>query len=150
MRIALSLAALMSGVALSTLAVAQTAPAFDAARLSEHTRILSDDSFEGRGIATPAEDKVVAYLSEQYAAAGFEPGGDNGGWTQAVGLNRFVVSNLMARLKVGDWSLPLAQGEQIVASTRLPNEHGHVMLTDAPLVFVGYGIHAPERNWDVF
>ncbi len=150
MRIALSLAVLMTSVALSTLAVAQTAPAFDAARLSEHTRILSDDSFEGRGIATPAEDKVVAYLSEQYAAAGFEPGGDNGGWTQDVGLNRFVVNGLQARLKVGDWSLPLAQGEQIVASTRLPNAHGHVMLTGAPLVFVGYGIHAPERNWDDF
>ena len=150
MRIALSLAALMTGVALSTLAAAQDAPAFDAARLSEHTRVLSDDSYEGRGIATPAEDKVIAYLSEQYAAAGFEPGGDNGGWTQDVGLNRFVVSGLQARLKVGDWSLPLVQGEQIVASTRLPNEHGHVMLMDAPLVFVGYGIRAPERNWDDF
>ena len=150
MRIALSLAALMTGVALSTLAAAQDAPAFDAARLSEHTRVLSDDSYEGRGIATPAEDKVIAYLSEQYAVAGFEPGGDNGGWTQDVGLNRFVVSGLQARLKVGDWSLPLVQGEQIVASTRLPNEHGHVMLMDAPLVFVGYGIRAPERNWDDF
>ena len=150
MRIALSLAALMTGVALSTLAAAQDAPAFDAARLSEHTRVLSDDSYEGRGIATTAEDKVIAYLSEQYAAAGFEPGGDNGGWTQDVGLNRFVVSGLQARLKVGDWSLPLVQGEQIVASTRLPNEHGHVMLMDAPLVFVGYGIRAPERNWDDF
>ena len=155
MRFALSLATLMTGVAVSSMAIAQTAPAFDAARLSEHTRILSDDSFEGRGIATPAEDKVIQYLSEQYAAAGFEPGGDarpDGGraWTQTVGLNRFSLTNLQARVKVGDWTMPLIQGEQIVASSRLPNAAGHVMTMDAPLVFVGYGIKAPERNWDDF
>jgi Zn-dependent M28 family amino/carboxypeptidase len=154
--LALSLAALMSGVALSTMAVAQSAePAFDAAKLSEHIRILADDSFEGRGIATQAEPKVIKYLSEQYAAAGFEPGGDlqaDGSrlWTQAVALNRFEVEDFKAQLKVGDWTLPLAQGEQIVASTRLPNAAGHVMLMNAPLVFVGYGIKAPERNWDDF
>jgi Zn-dependent M28 family amino/carboxypeptidase len=156
MRLTLSLAALMSGVAFSTMAMAQSAePAFDAARLSEHIRILSDDSFEGRGIATQAEPKVIKYLSEQYAAAGFEPGGDlqaDGSrlWTQAVALNRFEVEDFKAQVKVGDWTLPLAQGEQIVASTRLPNASGHVMLMNAPLVFVGYGIKAPERNWDDF
>lgn len=156
MRLTLSLAALMTGVAMSTLAVAQTAaPAFDPAKLSEHIRILSDDSYEGRGIATEAEPKVIKYLSEQYAVAGFEPGGDLQAdgtrlWTQAVALNKFVVSDFKAQLKVGDWTLPLEQGQQVVASTRLPTDAGHVMLMDAPLVFVGYGIHAPERNWDDF
>lgn len=156
MRLTLSLAALMTGVAISTLAVAQTtAPAFDAAKLSEHIRILSDNSYEGRGIATEAEPKVIKYLSDQYAAAGFEPGGDlqpDGTrlWTQAVALNKFVVSDFKAQLKVGDWTLPLEQGQQVVASTRLPSDAGHVMLMNAPLVFVGYGIHAPERNWDDF
>lgn len=163
-----AVAVLMSGVALTSLAglamaqnhapapalaqasASTAAPAFDAARLSEHIRILADDSFEGRGIATPAEAKVIKYLSEQYAAAGLQPGGDNGGWTQAVALNRFVLSDLKATLKVGDWSLPLVQGEQIVASTRLPSEGGHVMMTNAPVVFVGYGVTAPERNWNDF
>jgi Zn-dependent M28 family amino/carboxypeptidase len=155
MRLSVSLAALLTSTVLASVANAQTAPAFDAARLSEHIRILSDDSYEGRGIATPAEAKVVAYLSEQYAAAGFAPGGDlqpDGSrlWTQAVTMNRFAVSDLKARLKVGDWTLPLEQGEQIVASTRLPVASGHVMTMDTPLVFVGYGIKAPERNWDDF
>ena len=95
---------------------------FDAARLSEHARILSDDSFQGRGIATPAEDMVVRYLSEQYAAAGFQPGGENGGWTQAVGLNRFTVSNVSGQIKVGDWTQPLAQGQQATITTRLPSD----------------------------
>jgi len=157
MRLSLSLAALLTATALSSGAIAQTAPTFDAARLSGHIRILSDDSFEGRGIATPAEARTVQYLSEQYAAAGFEPGGDrqpDGSrlWTQGVTLNRFVVSGLQAGLRVGDWTLPLEQGQQIVASTRLPGQTdaSHVMLKDIPLVFVGYGITAPERNWNDF
>ena len=123
--------------------------AFDTARLSEHVRILSSDEFQGRGIATPAEEMTVRYLSEQYAAAGFQPGGPNGQWTQDVALNRFNASNVRGvQLKVGGESIPLTQGQQIVVSTRLPGNH--VMLTDAPLVFVGYGIKAPERNWDDF
>jgi Zn-dependent M28 family amino/carboxypeptidase len=147
------LSLIVGGLALATAACAsmEAAPApaaFDAARLHEHMRVLSDDGFEGRGIATPAEDKVVRYLSEQYAAAGFQPGGENGGWTQAVTLNRFTASNVEASISVGDWSQSLTQGEEIVVSTR--QRGGHVMLSDAELVFVGYGIKAPERNWDDF
>jgi len=120
----------------------------DIARLSEHARVLSDDSFQGRGIATPAEGMTIRYLSEQYAAAGFQPGGTDGGWTQDVTLNRFTTSNVRAQFAVGGETIPLAQGQQITVSSRLPGDR--VMLTDAPLVFVGYGIKAPERNWDDF
>lgn len=153
MRLFASVAALCAGALLSSCASMgmgeppAVAP-LDAARLSEHVRILSDDSYQGRGIGTPAEDMVVRYLSEQYAAAGFQPGGANGGWTQDVTLNRFTASNIRAGFKVGGETIPLAQGQQIVVSTRLPGSH--VTLTDAPLVFVGYGIKAPERNWDDF
>ena len=144
----------MAGAALSACATAPNPaavhrqPVFDAARISEDIRVLSDDSFEGRGIATPAEAKVIAYLSQQYEAAGMQPGGPNGQWTQDVILNRFVQSNIHASLKLGDWSLPLTQGREVAISTRRPAEH--VSLKDAPLVFVGYGIKAPERNWDDF
>ncbi|MBA4803975.1 MAG: M28 family peptidase [Brevundimonas sp.] len=152
MRLTASAAAL-AGVLLASCAT--TAPSggdaaalFDPARLSEHVRVLADDSYQGRGIATPAEDMVVRYLSEQYAAAGFEPGGPNGAWTQDVALNRFTTSDVEARLEVGGATLPLAQGREIVVSTRLPGSQ--VDLRDKPLVFVGYGIDAPERNWDDF
>ncbi len=148
MRSFTAVAALLAGLSLTAVASAQE-PQFDGARLSEHIRILSADDFEGRGIATPAEQKVIDYVSGQFEAAGLQPGGDNGGWTQAVALNRFSASNIQARLTVGDWTLPLAQGEQIVISSRRPGED-HVMLMDAPLVFVGYGVKAPERDWDDF
>jgi Zn-dependent M28 family amino/carboxypeptidase len=124
------------------------APDFDAQRLSDHVKALSDDAFEGRGIATPAEDKVVDYLSREFAAAGFQPGGENGGWTQAVTLNRFTVSNARAHFEHGGEAIPLTQGEQIVISTRLPAARQN--LADLPLVFVGYGTTAPERQWDDF
>jgi Zn-dependent M28 family amino/carboxypeptidase len=148
MRLLTCAAALLAGLALSATASAQEAT-FDPARLSEHTRILSADDFEGRGIATPAEQKVIDYVSGQFRAAGLEPGGENGSWTQAVALNRFSASGVQAQLTVGGWTQPLTQGEQIVVSSRRPGE-SHVMLTDAPLVFVGYGITAPERDWDDF
>jgi Zn-dependent M28 family amino/carboxypeptidase len=155
MRIRSSLVAvLMAGAALSACAAPAAlegsgpVAAFDAARIAEDIRTLSDDSFEGRGIATPAEQKVIDYLSRQYAAAGFQPGGPNGQWTQDVILNRFTQSNVQAALKLGDWTLPMTQGREVALSTRRPAEH--VSLKDAPLVFVGYGITAPERNWDDF
>jgi Zn-dependent M28 family amino/carboxypeptidase len=158
MRLSSTVAVLAAGALISGCAVIGTAdvpaaavpaPVFDTARLSEHARILSDDSFQGRGIATPAEDMTVRYLSEQYAAAGFQPGGPNGSWTQDVTLNRFTASNFRGmQFEVGGETIPLAQGQQITVSTRLPGQH--VMLSDTPLVFVGYGIDAPERNWDDF
>ena len=138
----------VAALALALPAAAQES-GFDPARLSQHIRILAADDYQGRGIATPAEDRVIGYMSGAMAAAGLEPGGENGGWTQAVTLNRFTASNVQARLSVGDWTLPLVQGEQIVVSTRRPGQ-SQVSVIDAPLVFVGYGIRAPERDWDDF
>ncbi len=147
MRLMSSAAVLLFAASLASGAVAQT-PVFDAARISNDIKVLSDDSFEGRGIATPAEQKVIDYLSRQYAAAGFAPGGENGGWTQAVGLNRFTVSNVSGQIKVGDWTQALAQGQQATITTRLPSDG--VDLRGKPLVFVGYGTNAPERGWNDF
>ena len=147
MRLMSSAAVLLFAAALASGAVAQT-PDFDAARISNDIKVLSDDSFEGRGIATPAEQKVIDYLSQQYAAAGFAPGGENGGWTQAVGLNRFAVSNVSGQIKVGDWTQALTQGQQATITTRLPSDG--VDLRGKPLVFVGYGTNAPERGWNDF
>lgn len=147
MRLMSSATVLLFAAALASGAAAQT-PDFDAARISDDIKVLSDDSFEGRGIATPAEQKVIDYLSRQYAAAGFAPGGENGGWTQAVGLNRFTVSNVSGQIKVGDWTQALTQGQQATITTRLPGDG--VDLRGKPLVFVGYGTNAPERGWNDF
>jgi Zn-dependent M28 family amino/carboxypeptidase len=151
MRLLSRLSVLAAGAALAacmTLPDGGEPARIDPDRLSAHVQALSDDSFEGRGIATPAEDKVIAYLSEAFADAGFQPGGENGGWTQAVTLNRFAVSNVSASFSDDGVARALTQGEQIVISTRRPAEQ--VRLDDVPLVFVGYGTTAPEREWDDF
>jgi Zn-dependent M28 family amino/carboxypeptidase len=111
--------------------------------------VLSSDDFEGRGITTPAEQKVIDYMSQGFAAAGFQPGGENGGWTQAVHLRQFIVSNPKLAFNFADGhSLDLKEGGDITASTR--GALGDVSFDKAPLVFVGYGVTAPERGWDDF
>ena len=141
----------VAALALTSALVAGAANAqsgFDAARISEEIRLLSDDSFEGRGIATPAEQKVIDFVSQRFAEAGFAPGGENGGWTQAVTLNRIASSNISASLTQGGMTTALTQGQEVTISSRLPGRK--VDLKDVPLVFVGYGVNAPERNWNDF
>ncbi|HEY2396893.1 MAG TPA: M28 family metallopeptidase [Rudaea sp.] len=130
------------------------APTFDPKRLSREVRTLSSDSFEGRAPATAGETKTVAYVVGQMKAAGLEPGGDlkNGkrAWTQAVPLARAQISGTPDfSLNIGGKAQPLTQGEEI--SVRAPLDGSKsVALANLPLVFCGYGVKAPERQWDDF
>ncbi|HSR64909.1 MAG TPA: peptidase M20, partial [Xanthomonadaceae bacterium] len=78
-------------------ASAANAPTFDPQRLSQEVKVLSSDDFAGRGPATPAEDKVIAYVIGQFRSAGLAPGGDllkdgKRSWTQAVPLLRSEIT----------------------------------------------------------
>jgi hypothetical protein len=126
---------------------AQPASPFNLARMKEDIRILSSDEFEGRGPATPAEKKTTDYIVREMQAAGLQPGGVNGSWYQPVGLNFFKLSDpVNATVKVGRWSKPLAQGIDVALRTRFPQQRFRA--NDAPIVFVGYGVDAPDRGWD--
>jgi Zn-dependent M28 family amino/carboxypeptidase len=128
---------------------AWAAPAADPARLSEDIRVLSSDAFEGRGPATPGEDKAVAYIAGRFAALGLKPAGDDGGWTQAVPLRRFETPGpITVGFTQAGKALPLVELQDIVVHSLLPVSH--VSVKDAPLVFIGYGVSAPERHWDDF
>jgi Zn-dependent M28 family amino/carboxypeptidase len=138
----------------TTAAVAQTAPQFDGARLSEHVKILSSDAFEGRGPATTGETKTVDYVTRQMQAIGLQPGGDlkNGtrAWTQDVPLLKStIVGAPTLTLTSNGTAMPLAQGDQIAVRAAMTGQT-HVTLKDVPLLFVGYGVSAPERKWDDF
>ncbi len=152
MRTLASLSALTILLAGSS-AVAQSAQ-FDPQRLSQHVQTLGSDEFEGRAPATNGETKTVAYLSDQFAKAGLQPGGDlkdgKRGWTQAVPLLRseFAAAPHI-NLTVAGKPTVLTQGEQI--AVRAPTNGDKAMAIDgAELVFVGYGVKAPERGWDDF
>src|SRR5215212_12223083 len=97
-------------------ALSQTAT-FSPQRLSKHVQVLGSDAFEGRAPATAGETKTVKYLSDQFRAAGVQPGGDlvNGKrqWTQAVPLLRSEWNaNPQVIMTIAGKATPLAQGEQ--------------------------------------
>jgi Zn-dependent M28 family amino/carboxypeptidase len=139
--------------ALPAAAIAQTAH-FDPARLSHHVEILASDAYEGRAPATPAETKTIDYIVSQFQAAGVQPGGQvrdgKRGWTQDVPLlHTAFVGTPTITLTSNGQAMPLTQGDQIALRAPLTGEKT-VSLHDVPLVFVGYGVDAPERKWNDF
>jgi Zn-dependent M28 family amino/carboxypeptidase len=141
-------------IAAPILAHASDAPKIDPAKLAAHIKTLSSDAFEGRGPATAGETKTVAYITEQMKAVGLEPGGDlkDGKrlWTQDVPLGKFDIDGpVMAHVMVGADHIMLNQGEQVAIRAAMTNVNA-VSIKDAPIVFAGYGVKAPERNWDDF
>jgi Zn-dependent M28 family amino/carboxypeptidase len=140
---------LLASVALICLSGAAQAQAISAARISNDIKVLSSDAYEGRGITTPAEQMTLDYMSKGFAAAGFQPGGENGSWTQDVHLRQFVVSDPKLSFDLpGGQIMDLHQGQEITVNTR--GALSDVAFDKAPLVFVGYGVTAPERGWDDF
>ena len=140
---ALLLAALAAGCA--SLPGGGAQPDISAARIREHVRVLSSDGFLGRGPGGPGEAKTLDYLAAQFAAAGLEPGGPNGSWFQDVELTRYDrVGEGSLTLRVGPAAVPLRLGEDATASVR---GAGRYALDGAPVVFAGYGVHAPELGW---
>jgi Zn-dependent M28 family amino/carboxypeptidase len=121
----------------------------DTARLSEQIRILSSDAFEGRAPGTAGEVKATDYMAGQFAALGLKPAGDAGTYLQAVPLRRFETTGpISVGFTVGGRAMPLTELQDIVVHSLVPTTH--VSVKDAPLVFVGYGVNAPERGWDDF
>src|SRR6476469_4909567 len=148
------LALLAAAASFSAAALAAGAPSFDPARLSQHVKMLSSDAFEGRGPATAGETKSVDYIARQMKAAGLQPGGDlvrgRRVWTQDVPLLRAQIEGTpQVSLDVNGQRQALRQGEDIAVRAAMDGQK-HIAINDAPLVFVGYGVHAPERNWDDF
>ena len=142
-------------IAAPMLAHAADAPKIDPAKLSAHIKILSSDAFEGRGPATEGEKKAVGYIVDQMKAIGLTPAGDlqkdgKRAWTQNVPLARFEMAGpVAASVTVGGQKQALAQGDDVAIRAAMTNVDA-VSIKDAPLVFVGYGVKAPERNWDDF
>jgi len=119
------------------------------AEMSATVKVLASDPFQGRAPGTPGEARTVAYLIARFKKLGLKPGGPGGAWTQAVPLVRTQVG-AAPRLTVdgaGD-RVDLIQGETAYVSTARPVDH--LTIDKAPMVFVGYGVSAPERGWDDF
>lgn len=135
-------------------AVAASGDAFSTQRLSEVDKMLSSDAFQGRGTAAPIEPTVIQYIADQLKGAGLEPGGDvvNGQrtWFQKVPLLQSqIVGTPSISLNENGTVVTLQQGPEIAVLAPL-NGASSVDIQNAPLVFVGYGVDAPERGWNDF
>jgi Zn-dependent M28 family amino/carboxypeptidase len=119
----------------------------DVTRLSETVRVLSSDEFEGRAPGTAGEKKTIEYLIQQFKALGLTPGGDNAGWTQSVPLNHTKLQGeFNVGFRIGENRWPLQQAIDLELSSVLPIARNRIK--EAPVVFVGFGASAPERDWD--
>ncbi|MBD8735122.1 M28 family metallopeptidase [Sphingomonas sp. CFBP 13706] len=134
-------------LAVATPGLAKDGPAQDAIspeRLSADVRTLASDAFEGRAPGTAGETRTIDWLIAQFKAMKLSPGGPDGSWTQAVPL----VHTRLGQGSVRAGATPLVQGRDVYLSTVRGVDR--VAIADAPMVFVGYGVTAPERGWDDF
>nr|WP_229664504.1 M28 family peptidase [Sphingomonas metalli] len=130
--------------ALPLLAAAPAPDPVSPQRLSDDVKVLASDAFGGRAPGTPGEAKTIAWLVEQFKAAGLQPGGPGGSWTQPVPLIRTQLGSGTIAANGAAWT----QGREVYLSTVRPVDRATI--AKAPLVFVGYGVSAPEQGWDDF
>src|SRR5215831_3168838 len=121
-------------------------PDIDAAAVLAHTKVLSSDEFEGRAPGTKGEELTVSYLVDQFKKIGLKPGNTDGTYIQKVPLVGITPTPAPLVFAKGKEQLTLKWKDDVVAWTK------HVAdvasLDKSELVFVGYGVVAPEYNWD--
>ena len=135
--------------ALSACLLAGPAAADDsaAARVAATVQVLASDFFEGRAPGTAGEERTVGYLVGRFQALGLEPGGRDGSWVQAVPLLHTRLGEpTTLGVTVAGRTQPWQRGREVYLSTIRPDDRA--VIDAAPLVFVGYGVSAPERRWD--
>ena len=121
---------------------------FSADRLLGHIRTLSSDEFEGRGPGSKGEQLTIKYLEDQYRSSGLEPGNPDGTYLQSVPLVGITPDKGMKLTLTGHGRTlePKFQDDYVAWSKRVTDTSS----IDSDLVFVGYGVQAPEFQWDDF
>ena len=113
--------------------------------LLAHIKVLASDEFEGRSPGTKGEDLSVNYITDQFKKIGLKPGNPDGTYTQEVPLAG-IKSEPQMSFTVGDKAMDLKYPDDFVASSaRLQSE---IKIDKSEVVFVGYGVVAPEYGWD--
>ena len=121
--------------------------AIDAGDFAENVKQLASDEFGGRGPGTPSEEKTVEYIKAQFARIGLQPG-NGSDWFQTVPMVETTADEASASMvaTVGGATQALKFGTDMVIGTR--TGQAQVDIKDSPLVFIGYGVDAPEQQWN--
>ncbi|MFK7739743.1 MAG: M28 family peptidase [Planctomycetota bacterium] len=142
-----SLGLLASGCSSTDASVTRAEQMISPSVLKTHVAFLSDDALEGRGVGTKGDALARSYIQSHLEAAGCEPGGADGSWMQPVpirGIQSTVTTPLKARGSSGTASFEAPTDYTAVAGSPAAS----AAWDEAELVFVGYGIDAPEQGWD--
>ena len=139
---------LLSGCARSPSAPDAGLRSFSADRLLGHIRTLSSDEFEGRGPGSKGEQLTIKYVEDQFRSSGLEPGNPDGTYLQSVPLVGITPDKGMKLTLAGHGRRlePKFEDDYVAWSKRVTDSS----FVDADMVFVGYGVQAPEFQWDDF
>ncbi|TYT26683.1 M28 family peptidase [Luteimonas viscosa] len=122
-------------------------PGIDADDVRALVTTLSSDEFEGRAPGSVGEEKTTAYIREQFERIGLQPGGDNDTFFQTVPMVETTADeSTVLRLDSDGQTRELKFGSDMVIGTR--TGQAEVEVADSELVFVGYGVNAPEQDWN--
>lgn len=113
---------------------------------SERVRILASDEFAGRAPGSIGEEKTVAYLEEQFRGLGLQPGNGDSYFQTVPMVETTADESTVLHLQVAGTPLDLGFGDDMVIGTR--SGKTEVEIKDSKLVFVGYGVNAPELDWN--
>jgi Zn-dependent M28 family amino/carboxypeptidase len=129
-----------------TAEVERAAALIDAAGIREVVAEISDDSYEGRGPGEQGDVRARAYIAQRLEQIGFSPAGPNGDWQQPFDLVGIDSAQPPQWTFSGARDVVLQQNEEFIVASGMQTES--VGVNDAELVFVGYGIEAPEYDWN--
>jgi len=121
-------------------------PDVDTKAVLEHVKVLSSDEYEGRAPGSKGEELTVAYLIDQFKKIGLKPGNTDGTYVQKVPLVGITPTPAPLVFTKGSQKLTLKWKDDVVAWTKHVAAEARIDKSD--LVFVGYGVVAPEFNWD--
>jgi Zn-dependent M28 family amino/carboxypeptidase len=114
----------------------------------QHIKVLSSDDFQGRAPGTPGEEKTVAYLESEFKKLGLKPGNSDGTYVQKVPLVGITGAEAKPLVVSGKTRSTFKWKNDVVAWTKHVADGASIQ--DSEMVFVGYGVSAPEYNWDDF
>jgi Zn-dependent M28 family amino/carboxypeptidase len=141
------LASIAEGASPSPVSLSNALGSITTDALMKHLKVLSSDQFEGRAPASQGEQLTVSYLIAQFRTIGLEPGNPDGSFVQKVPLMG-VKSDFDARITLKGEPFEVSQpGEFVFSCLR---SEPVLTVTNSSLIFVGYGVVAPEYGWDDF
>ncbi|MBR9836186.1 MAG: peptidase M28, partial [Alphaproteobacteria bacterium] len=119
--------------------------------LAVRIKALADDAFEGRGPAAEKGEQAADWIAAEMARLGLEPAGENGTWFQTVGMVEQTIDEAVSSLTFTDGAtgqdIPTVLRESSVLWTK-QQTRPEIEFSDSDLVFVGYGVVAPEYGWN--